>query len=305
MPVWFFIALGAPLLWAISNFIDKILVNRFFQDKGTGALMIFSAVSGMIVMPFVAIFHPGVTEVTGVNAVTMIISGMVAIFGLIPYFYALRRDDASLVVPIFQLVPVFNYIYARIFLGEVLTAQQMFAGGLVILGAIGVSLRFSNRRIRIKGKTLLLMLLSSMLMSLTNFLFKKVGIEESFWTTTFWAYVGYSVAAVALFFGIRSYREQFVLVFKKFPNLVGVNLLNEGLNIVAITLFTYASLLGPLALVSLVNGFQPLFVVLIGLIITIRFPNVLQENISRSEVVQKVIAIMVMLVGTYLLHQAV
>jgi drug/metabolite transporter (DMT)-like permease len=204
MPSWFFIALGAPLLWAISNIIDKALVSRYFQNKGTGALMIFSAVSGMIVMPFVAIVHPGVTEVSGVNALIMIASGLTTVFGLIPYFYALRRDDASLVVPIFQVIPVFNYILARIFLGEQLTSMQLLAGALIILGAVGISANYSQRRIHLKGKTLSLMLLSSLLMSLTNFLFKKVGLEETFWSTTFWAYVGYALAALVLYRAIRA-----------------------------------------------------------------------------------------------------
>lgn len=305
MPTWFFIALGAPLLWAIINYVDKILIGRFFQDKGTGSLKIFSAISGMIVMPFIAIFQPGVLGVSGLNATTMVISGMISVFGMIPYFYALRRDDASLVVPLFQLVPVFNYLYARLFLGEVLTTQQMLAGGLIVLGAVGMSLNISSRRVGIKGKTFLLMLLSCLLMSLTNVLFKKVGIEESFWTTTFWMYVGYSVSAVILFFGIRSYREQFLMVFRRFPHVVGINLLNEGVNLVAITLFTYASLLGPLALVSLVNGFQPLFVLVIGLIITLRLPKLLTEKISRPEVFQRVIAIMIMLIGTYFLYRVI
>lgn len=304
MPSWFFIALGAPLLWAISNIIDKALVSRYFQHKGTGALMIFSAVSGMIVMPFVAIFHPGVTEVSGVNALIMIASGLTTVFGLIPYFYALRRDDASLVVPIFQVIPVFNYILARIFLGEQLTSMQLLAGALIILGAVGISANYSQRRIHLKGKTLSLMLLSSLLMSLTNFLFKKVGLEESFWSTTFWAYVGYSIAALVLFFGIRSYREQFLLVLKDNPKMISLNLFNEGINLVAITLFTFASLLGPLALVSLVNGFQPLFVLLAGLGLTVYFPKILQEDISRREVVQKIIAIAVMLTGAVFLHRA-
>ena len=67
-------------------------------------------------------------------------------------------------------------------------------------------------------------------------------------------------------------------------------------------LFQYASLLAPLALVWAVNGFQPVFVLVYGLLITRFFPQVGEENLERKQLMQKAVAILIIFAGTYLLH---
>ena len=40
---WFFIALGAPFLWALANLFDQYLVNKYTNNRrsSVGALVLF------------------------------------------------------------------------------------------------------------------------------------------------------------------------------------------------------------------------------------------------------------------------
>ena len=57
---WFFIALGAPVLWAIVNISDQYLVAKYSTGtRGSGGLVLFSSLIGIFVAVFVGIFTDG------------------------------------------------------------------------------------------------------------------------------------------------------------------------------------------------------------------------------------------------------
>ena len=80
-----------------------------------------------------------------------------------------------------------------------------------------------------------------------------------------------------------------------------LSFLNEGLNVLARVCFNYASLLAPLALVTLVNGFQPFFIICIGIILTLFIPKWGEKSLLRKHLAQKFLAVIVIFAGTYLL----
>jgi hypothetical protein len=84
--------------------------------------------------------------------------------------------------------------------------------------------------------------------------------------------------------------------------VISLNGVNEILNIIAKVSFNFASLLAPITVIWIVNGFQPFFVFAYGVILTLLFPKVVKENIGRKFLVQKILAIVIMFVGTYFLN---
>ena len=304
---WFFIALLAPALWSITNYIDKFLVSKYFKGGGTGALIIFSALIGVFVAPIFLIISPGILNIATRDALILIVSGAIYIVGLLPYLYAMSKDDVSIVVPLFQLIPVFGYVLGFVFLKEQLTNTQLLGGVMVFIGAIGISLdvpRLVEKQFKIKWDVLGLMVLSSFLVALYSFLFKFASIEnESFVVSSFWQYVGFILVAIIILVFVKSYRTEFVAIVKrnKLP-ILGLNASNEIINIIAKIALDYASLLAPLALVWVVNGFQPLFVFVYGILITLLFPKILKENLSKEVLIQKIVFIAVIIAGSVILN---
>ena len=84
---WFLIALIAPILWAITNHIDKYLISKYFKGGSVGALMIFSSIIGFLLLPVIYFIEPGVLNVQLSFIIILVLNGFLYVVGLLPYFY--------------------------------------------------------------------------------------------------------------------------------------------------------------------------------------------------------------------------
>lgn len=300
---WYLFALISPFLWAISNHTDKYILSRYFKNTSTTVLIIFSGLVGLVFSFLIFLIpHSNVWGISLVHAVIIILDGALYIVAFIPYYYALKEEDASSVVPLYQAIPVFSFILGLLIFHESIGLKQIIAGLLIIAGSIFITIDLRKTKFYIKKKILFLMLLSSFLLSIYYFIFKNIALKESFWRTAFWEYFGGILVSVCLLLFVKNYRKQFVSVFKENPiSIVLINMFNEGINIIAGLSANFATLLVPVVMVNLVNGVQPLFVFLIGIILTLFFPSISKEGITKQQLTQKIIAIIILLFGTYLL----
>ncbi len=298
---WFLIALIAPALWSASNHADKYIMGKYFKDAGSGSIVIFGTIISLIAAIIILIFQPSVLRISFHTALFIILAGFCYIAALLPYFYAISKDEASRVVPLFQLAPIFSYILALVFLGEVLSLRQIIGGLIIVSGAILLTVEMGESKFRIKGIVLGLMALSSLLFSLNALIFKAAAVNATFWPTAFWQYMGVVLGGSLLLF-YTPYRKQFVRTFiKSKSSVAGLVGLSEGLTIGGRLCFYYATTLAPLALVTTVNGFQPAFVFIYGVILTLFFPKVAQESLLKKHLVQKILSIGVLFLGTYIM----
>jgi drug/metabolite transporter (DMT)-like permease len=287
----------------LGNHIDKYLLDKQLERRGVGSLMLFSALIGVLVMPLILLVQPDVLHITPAHAAIVVVNGMLYVLGLLPYFYALQRDEASIVVPLFQSSAVFSYLLGLFVLGEDLSALQLGAALLVVCGSILIALELGQRRSIFKADVFALMLLASFLNALNWLLFKFVAVQENFWVSSFfWEYAGFALVGALMLICVRSYRLEFIAVLRqnKF-NVLGLVALNETASLAAKTATNVASLMAPLALISTVNGLQPLFVLLSGVLLTLYLPRYGQERLGVTIVLQKVAAMTLMIVGASLL----
>jgi drug/metabolite transporter (DMT)-like permease len=300
---WFLIAFISTTLFSVTNFFDKYLVSKYFQKRGLGVLVIFAALTGLVLLPIILIISRGqVFAIPLRETLILMASGVVFVFAILPYLFALRSEDASLVAPFFQSIPVYSYFLGLIFLHENLSGWQIFSSLLIISGAIGLSIDFTGKNV-FRWRVFGLMMLSSFLYALNVFLFKFMERDSDFWTTSFWEYTGFSLTAVAML-AISRYRQEFIESFKvNGLKVISINAVNEVINIVAKMILNFATLLAPLALIGAVGGMQPLVVLFLGFILTVFFPKTFNENIARKMLTQKVVFIILIFIGAYLLNR--
>jgi drug/metabolite transporter (DMT)-like permease len=299
---WFLLAFLSTTLWSITAFLDKYLVSRYFQKSGMAVLIFFSAAVGLLLVPFILAIDANVLRIPPHDIFILIISGIFFVFAILPYYFVLREEDASLAVPYYQAIPVALYLLGLLFLHEQLTKVQSLASVLIIIGAIGLTTDFESKIKKIRWRTFGLMMLSVSLYSVNFFLFKFVESASSFWTTSFWEYCGFALVALALL-AIGGYRRQIIEVFRvNAKGILAVNVFNELLNITAKIVYNYATLFAPLALVSVVGSTQPLVVLFLGAILTILLPKIFQENITRRALLQKLLFIIVILGGVFIIN---
>ena len=299
---WFFIALWAPFLLACANHNDKFLLSRYLKQKTIGSIVILSSLlSGGAVAIVVlsagrerhsrsrlcACRHGGVERPRR---------------GLLSP--CTRQDEASFVTPLYQTVPLFAYVLGYLILGETITLAQGLGSFIIIVGALALSFEFGPRGLRFKQNVVALMLGASLLSAVNGVIFKVIAVDRGFLVSLFWGFVGQVTGGLTLLVCVPRYRGDFLGLFKP-QKIAAVGLigLSKTLFSVSEAVTLYATLLAPVALVLLVHSFQPLFVLGLGIVLTLFFPRVARESLGRRKLLQKGLAIGLMLVGGYLISR--
>lgn len=300
---WFFIALIGPFLYALTNHIDKHLLEKYFKEGGVGTLLIFSAVLSALALPFIFIADPTALSVGPGNIVMLSVVGFINVMVIWAYLMALKEEEASIAVIFYQLVPVFGYALGYFILDEVLTPMQVIAMAIVILGASIVSFEMdADNKFRMRTNTIFFMLTAAFLWALESVIFKAVALEENVWRSLFWEHVALTVVGICIFAFIKNYRGHFITAVKQNSRgILALNVANEGLYMVGNITFGFAYMLAPIALVLLAESYQPLFALAIGVFLTLFFPKFTSEKIEAKHLWQKGMAIALTGIGTYLL----
>ncbi|OIN92925.1 hypothetical protein COS81_04355 [candidate division WWE3 bacterium CG06_land_8_20_14_3_00_42_16] len=298
---WIIFAIAAPFFYTITNFIEKFVVEN--KIKNPIILAIFGGFISLIVGLLIFILK-GAPLLETSQLILILISGLLLEFYLIPYFLALSLDDASRVVPLFQFAPVFVLILSFVVLGEHLTGQQLGGFILIVVGGFILGIRKLNLRIFALRKSLYLMLISSFLYGLVLILFRYVVSEHDFWVTFSYEAIGVGLGALILL-GISLLQGKFRQEIKKVdPKAWKILLTNSGIGLLAELSQFYALLFAPASLVSVIGGVQPFFVFMIGLFLSLRFPHLIKEDLSRPVLILKGFSILLIFVGTYFIFRA-
>src|SRR3989344_620594 len=180
---WFFIALGAPFLWAIVNVADQYLISNYSdqeKERSSGGLVIFSSVIGLFISGIIAIFISGIFDISLLDKGLLLITGLFTVVWIVLYLYALELEEISLVVPWFLTVPVLGYILGYFFLGEKLSSGEILGSGIIFIGLILLSLNFSGEKKGFKKKLILYMFCACIVIAVSGVIFKYVTIEGDF-----------------------------------------------------------------------------------------------------------------------------
>lgn len=301
---WFLIALWAPFLLACANHNDKFMLSKYLKEKSIGSIVIFSSLFSGVAVAIVFLFQPDVYDVNLIQASALVATGMLSVVAAVCYLYALDLDEASFVTPFYQTVPIFAYVLGYFILGETTTLAQGLGSFVIIVGALALSFEFGRRGIRFKQNVVALMLGASFLSAMNGVIFKLIALNRGFWVSLFWGFAGQVMAGLTLLVCIPSYRRDFLgLVKQQKIAVVGLIALSKTLFSVSEAVTFYATLLAPVALVLLVNSFQPLFVFTLGIVLTRFLPRVAKESLGRLKMLQKGVGIGLMLVGGYLISR--
>lgn len=76
---------------------------------------------------------------------------------------------------------------------------------------------------------------------------------------------------------------------------------NETVNLFGVLFITIAVSAGYVTLVSALSSIQPFFILLFTVILSIFYPHILKEEVGRSVIFQKFLAIILMFIGVILI----
>jgi drug/metabolite transporter (DMT)-like permease len=298
---WILLAFCGPVLWAASTHIDKYLVDKYFKDSGVGALLIFTALIGLLGLPFIAAFVDVFTIGTTGIAVTSL-SGLMYLTAMYFYLRALQQEEASVIAPLFQTSTLFTYAIAYFVLHETLTGPRLLGGALTIAGTLVVGYEPGGAS-RFKLRIVALILACTATLAASTVIFKLFAIRDAFWPVTFWNFAGEALFGAAMLC-VPHVRRDFLGMFRKDPYAVaGINGANELINLGGGLAARYASLLGPVSLVQAIGGTTSFFVFLFGVLLSLFFPKFGREDLSRGSLIRKGLAVALIVAGVILIGE--
>jgi uncharacterized membrane protein len=284
---WLVFAFSGPVLWAISTHFDKYLVERYFKHSDVAVLLLFTAFIGVLTLPFIAFYEPTVFQLDATSMALIVLSGVLYMGATLFYLRALQSEEASVVAPFFQAVPLFGYALAYFVLGETLSVVQMAGGALIIVGTLIVSVRFGQNVRIFKLRLVLLMLACCLAAAISGLIFKAFAVTVAFWTTTFWMFVGEAIFGAALLL-VGSYRRQLAELLRvNAAALLAINGSNELINLGGGLGNRYALMFAPLAIVQTISSTTALFVFVFGVALSVALPRLARETLSVRDLLQK------------------
>ncbi|MEK7617181.1 MAG: EamA family transporter [Patescibacteria group bacterium] len=296
---WLFFALLAPAVYAIVVFIDKYILEKEIKDYR--GMPIYSAIIAGIFGTLIWI-GTGFPLLSLRDSILIILTGILTIFGLASYFKALSTDEASKVTFLFQMTPIITLVLSFLILGDKISSFQLLGFLLILFSTIGISIEKSSKKLKFSN-VFFLILLTDFFWASAYVLFKFVIETNSFVKVISYESWGIGVGGFILYHFFPSVKK----AFKEVSKGVGSRILwfivvNEGIFLLSRFLTYLAISKGPVALVDVVGGTQVIFAILYGLILTLLFPKIFQENISRRGLTKKILMGVLVLAGLWLVQ---
>jgi hypothetical protein len=296
---WLIIAILSYFAFALASLGDKIVLGQSPRPKAFTFFVGVFNVLAIFAIPFVDFAAP-----SGATIAWIILDAIIYIFGLYGMFSALEKFDVSRVVPaIGATQPIFIFALAWLFWGpQILGIRELAAFSLLLIGTVLISL---NRTGDLFTKeSLKISLITALLFSL-DFVFSKfVYLDMPFWQGFIWIRVASFVFALCLLFNKSFYADVFGKVKKTKTSVGLLFVLFQGAGGIATILQSFAISLAPIAFLAIINalrGVQYVFLFGFSIICTIFIPKILKEDISKGAIIQKVLAILVIVFGLAIL----
>lgn len=288
---WLIIVLAGHLLNSIAFLMDKFLLAKKISSPFVYAFFIGAlGILGIVLIPF------GFNVPSGLEITRALVAGATFVLALIFFFSALKRNEASRVVPLTGgLVPAFTFVLAYLFLGERLGIGGMAAFALLVIGGVLITLERKG-----KGSSIgyLFAIMAAFVFAVSFVITKQVYLEQSFVSGFVWSRFGGFLAAMMILLLPRQRHAIFHQPKQKGSGkTTALFFTGQAAGALGFVLVNYAISLASVSLVNAMQGVQYAFLLVIVAVLSRKFPKVLSEKLSGATLVQKIIAIILISIG--------
>ena len=299
------------MLWLIAALIAYLvlaavaLADKFFVAGPIGSARLYAFYIGILqwlvflLIPFVDFSIPEFNQI-----ILALFAGICFMLGLFWFFRGLQDFEASRVVPaIGALLPVMIFVIFFIFSGDRVLPRpaELLAFLLLILGGVLVTYQ---KILPFKGFKF--PLLAASFFAVYFVAAKYVFMEQSFWSGFIWMRAGSFL--VGLSFLPFVYREIIRDILKReksfSPKMTLIFFFNQLMGSLGNILQAWSVALAPLvyvAMVTALQGVQYAFLFIFTILLSLKFPKILKEELSGRVIFQKVFAIFLIGAGLAIL----
>ena len=318
---WIIIAIISYSINAGVYVADKFLLSKRIHSSISyafyvGIWSVFNAV--------ILIFAPWLP--TAKELAIDLSAGVLFFITLIFWYKALHQSEATRVVPVVgALVPIFSLLFSFIFLHETFDQQQMLAFFILIAGGVLISVKqtklyilkkvverlhdiFGNvlgpihARFRPTRRLLINSFVAAFFFAAYYVLMKYIYSHQPFIGSFVWSRFGTTLGVIAVLF-VPSWRRLIIEHQRgaETPKNLSFFLAVRLLAAIAFIMLNWAVSLGNVAMINALQGTQYLFLIFLVLILSLKFPHFLKEEVGRGVMIQKMIGVMLVSLGLWVL----
>jgi uncharacterized membrane protein len=288
--LWIAFTLLAAIFWAVANIIDKHVMDKEIRDPFVSTF--FWGLIAFLIMGVTSLLM-GSVVIPLETTVYSLIAGIFYGFAVLLFYRVILSEEISRVIPIILLTPIVVLILATVFLSEIFTPLRYLGIALLVLGSILISLKHKAKYSL--SPVLGLTLVSMVLFASRDFMVKVATLNAGIWPVMFWASVGWLAVSAGLF-AVHHPR-----ITKKAKIGIRHIMYNAIFATIAFIFSTMAISFGFVSLVSALRSVQSLFVFLIAVAISLLWPGMIKEEVNRSVIKLKLIAIAIIIIGSFLI----
>jgi len=293
---WIILVLIATVIWAIGATINKFVRVRYIE-KSLGYIIF---VAPVFFFTFILLLFEPFYLLDFKEAILAILTGIAATLGYYLYLEALHKEELSKVFILFGTGPLFILLLSTIFLNEILTIKQYIAFALILIGSTLISFKKAKEKVKLTAGVLLV-LLSAFFFSVRNVMLKYVS-NINLTTIMFYGEFGYLLSILVIFLLSPKARKYTKKVIKDLNLKQTALVYSAEIMGMSGTFFMYLAIQrGPVSLVTVTQGFEVIFIFIFTIILSTFFPRILKEEINMRIIAIKIISIILMLAGLYLI----
>lgn len=306
---WLIITVVAYFLLALEIILDKFLLS----SKRVSHPAIYAFYSGTLGLFAVAFSPWGFHQISFLKTIFSFITGMIFIYGMLALFFAVRKGEASRVLPVVgAVIPITTFFLAIFFLGENLGVRGILGIAVLILGGLLISFDLAKEECRIFFRGFHASILAGFFLALSATMIKALYNEDNFLNVFIWTRMGAFLGTLS-FFLIPSWRKAILgsLVKFKKPEKEGKK---SGAS------FVLAKILGgsgsflkenatslvtsSVTVVSAMVSVEYVFIFILSVIFSAWMPEVMREKKDLKTIIQKISAIIVIALGIILVARS-
>jgi len=296
--LWILVITLAYLCFALSSLGDRIILSGHSRPNSYTFFVGILSAAVILLIPFIGISVP-----QGILWLWIILAALFNILGIYTMFSALNVFDVSKIIPtIGALQPIFVVIFSFLILGEdTMESKQIFAFIILLLGSVLISI---EKNYRVTKRSLKLSFFAALFFSLEMIFAKIVYLDLAFSDGFIWMKI-FGLVFVMSFLFNKTFRRDIFKVDQKLDKKNSIIFfLGQGFGGLANILQGWAISLVPLAYLGIMNamkGLQYVFLFIFALIISAVFPKLLNEKTSKTIIIQRIIAIILIVIGLLVL----
>ena len=298
--LWLIVAIAAYLILAVVFLVDKyLLVGPIPNPKVYSFYIGVLGVAVLLLVPFIDFYI-----LEPFQLLLAFISGASFIWGIFWFFKGLKQFQSSRIVPaVGGISPIFTFLLVYLFSGgkETLQIWGTLAFLLLVFGSVLITYEKAKG---ISLKSLRISTIAAFFFAVSFVFAKYVYLENPFLLGLVWIKLGGVLMALIFLFNRRLKRELFKRKKGLQKKTAAIFLSSQAAGAGAGILQNWAIALAPLAYIAFVNalqGVQYVFLLILAVLLSLKFPQLLKEQISREVILQKIVAILLIGAGLALL----